>query len=295
MSAIYRSSAGAEEIARRYTEALRAWPVAAEQRRVSTDAGETFVVVSGPADAPPLVLLHGSGANSATWRADVESWSVHFRTYAVDLIGEPGRSAPSRPPLDSDAYASWLDQVSAGLGISHTAVVGVSLGGWVGLDYAIRRPGRVTRLALVCPGGIGRQMVGWIPGAVLLRLFGRAGVRRSAAVATGLRGPEYRELLDELAVTFTQFRPRTRLPLFTDEALGDVRVPVQVTVGARDVMFDSAGTARRTRACIPDARVVVLPEAGHAVFGQTESILEFLLGSAGGTPPGDAADQQAGL
>ncbi|GAB2474096.1 hypothetical protein [Streptosporangium sandarakinum] len=57
MSAIYRSEAGAEEIRRRYRDALGDWPVPAEQVRVPTRQGETFVVVSGPQDAPPMVLL----------------------------------------------------------------------------------------------------------------------------------------------------------------------------------------------------------------------------------------------
>lgn len=60
MSAIYKSEAGAHEIRRRYQEDLRNWPVPAEQLRVPTREGETFVMVSGPRDAPPLVLLHGS-------------------------------------------------------------------------------------------------------------------------------------------------------------------------------------------------------------------------------------------
>ncbi|QNG18789.1 alpha/beta fold hydrolase [Rhodococcus triatomae] len=290
MSAIYRSATGAQEIARRYTEALGAWPVAAEHHHIPTHVGETFVVASGPIGAPPLVLLHGSGANTTAWRDDVESWSRHFRTYAVDLVGEPGRSAPTRPPLDSDACASWLDAVLDEEGIGNAALLGMSLGAWTALDYAIRRPERVTRLALLCPGGIGRQKVGWIPRALLLRLFGRRGIRRSAATVTGLHGREYRQLLDEVALTFTQFRPRTRLPVFGDEALRGVRVPVQVTVGDSDVLFDSAGTARRVRECIPHADVMTLPGVGHAVFGRTEPLLEFLLEDS---RPG--GDQDAGL
>ncbi|WP_405135962.1 alpha/beta fold hydrolase [Nocardia sp. NBC_01388] len=118
--------------------------------------------VPPPLNAPPLVLLHGSGANSSTWRGDIASWSRDFRTYSVDLVGEPGGSAPARPKLNSDAVALWLDDVRAGLGISRTAVVGMSLGGWTALDYAVRRPDRITGLALLCPGGVGKQRYGWI-------------------------------------------------------------------------------------------------------------------------------------
>ncbi|MEU5213145.1 alpha/beta hydrolase [Streptomyces sp. NPDC020742] len=277
MSAIYTSEAGASEIQRRYQEALRAWPVPAEQLRIPTGEGETFVLASGPRDAPPVLLLHGSGANTTMWQDDVASWAQHFRTYALDVIGEPGLSAPSRPPLASDAYARWLDEVLEGLGIGSAAVVGTSLGGWLALDYATRRPERVTHLALLCPGGLGRQKWGWIARALLLRLLGRRGVHRSVRAATGLDSPQARPVLDQVALIFTHFKPRTeRLPIFPDGALRRLTVPVLVVVGGRDVLFDSADTARRVRRCVPHATVNVLPEVGHAILGQTDTVTRFL-------------------
>ncbi|MFJ6790920.1 alpha/beta fold hydrolase [Streptomyces angustmyceticus] len=277
MSALYKSEAGAHELRRRYQEQLRDWPVPAEQLRVPTREGETFVVASGPPDAPPVLLLHGSGANATNWRDDVAAWSRHFRTYALDLIGEPGLSAPSRPPLSSDAHARWLDDVLAGLGITRTAIVGMSLGGWLALDYATRHPERVTRLALLCPGGVGKQKTGWLFQALLLRPFGRWGARRSVRAATGLHAPEARPILDQVVLTFSHFHPRTeRLPVFPDSALRRLTMPVLVTAGRRDVMFDSAETARRIRHCLPHATVRLLPDAGHALLGQTDSVLAFL-------------------
>src|SRR5947208_9885252 len=100
---------------------------------VPTREGHTFVVASGDRHAPPLVLLHGSGANSASWISDVSEWSQRFRVYAVDMIGEPGLSAPARPPFASEAYANWLDDVWKGLGLTAASVAGVSLGGWLAL------------------------------------------------------------------------------------------------------------------------------------------------------------------
>ncbi|MCM6773555.1 alpha/beta fold hydrolase [Nocardia sp. CDC159] len=277
MSAIYKSERGRALILDRYREALRQWPVAAEQLRVPTRAGETFVVASGPAAAPPLVLLHGSSANASTWRGDIARWATDFRVYAVDMVGEPGLSARARPRLDSEAVALWLDDVLDGLGLTDTAIGAISLGGWVGLDYAIRRPDRVTRLALLCPGGVGRQRFGFLWKLLPLRLFGRRGLRRSAGIVTGLTEPRFAPVLDEVVLIATHFRPRTeRLPIFTDDQLRGLAMPVLVVVGGRDVMFDSAETARRMRELAPRATVRMLPEMGHAVVDQTETMGEFL-------------------
>ncbi|PKW14258.1 alpha/beta fold hydrolase [Saccharopolyspora spinosa] len=277
MRTIYKSEAGAGEIRRHYREVLSTWPVPAEHVRVPTREGETFVVVSGPEDAPPVLLLHGSGSNTTMWLPDIATWARHFRTYAVDVIGEPGMSAPSRPPLGSEAYALWLDDVLKGLGITRTSIVATSLGGWLALDYATRKPERVASLALLCPGGVGRQKVGWLFKALLLRAFGRRGVRRSAGMVAGLDPVQDKAVLDALVLTFTQFKPRTeRLPVFADDALRRLTMPVLVMVGGRDAMFDSARTARRVRRCVPHATVNLLPEVGHAILGQTDRVLEFL-------------------
>ena len=65
------------------------------------------------------------------WMGDVAAWAEHFRVYAVDVIGDAGLSAPSRPPLASDAHALWLDDVMQALSLERASLVGVSLAdGW---------------------------------------------------------------------------------------------------------------------------------------------------------------------
>lgn len=281
MNAIYRTEAAGALLREQYRQDLAQAPVPTEQLRLPTREGETFVLACGPEQAPPLVLLHGSGANSSIWFPDLPAWSEHFRVYAVDLVGEPGLSAPSRPDLSTEESAMWLDDVFEGLGLDRAAVAGMSLGGWAALDYTIRRPHRVSRLVLGCPGGLGPQRQWRILAAGLLTLFGRRARRGSVGFLVGLNPAEGKDavVLQEIMEVFTRFRPRTEtLPVFPDEALRSLSVPVQVTVGERDQMFDSARTAQRVRECVPQARVRVLPGVGHALTSQTEPVLGFLRG-----------------
>lgn len=274
---IYKTEAGGREIVHRYEQTLASWPVPAEHLRVPTREGETFVLVCGPADAPPLLLLHGSGANATMWMGDVTSWAGHFRVHAVDMIGEPGLSAPARPPLDSPAYALWLDDVLDHLGLERTAITGASLGGWLALDYATRRPDRVERLALLCPGGVGRQKVGFLVKALLYKPFGQWGRYRSIKAVAGVDVRTMPAVADYLALTFTHFLPRRdRLPVFPDEALRRLTMPVLVIVGGRDAMLDSHGTAERMTSNVPHATVTLLPDVAHSIIGQTQPILDFL-------------------
>lgn len=290
----YRSAAGARAVLDRYQEVLAGWPVPNQQRTVPTREGPTFVISSGPDNAPPVVALQGSSANTARWLPNIGAWAQRLRIHGVDLIGEPGLSAPSRPPMTSDAYALWLDDVMEGLGLSHASLIGVSLSGWVTTDYATRRPQRITSLVLLAPGGIGRAKVGVAVKSLLLRPFGRwgrrqmllsvAGRRPTPGGADGGSAPRpdparWQSLLPGLTMLiFKHFRPRRqRLPLFSDDALRRLTMPVLAVVGGKDVIFNSRQTAQRLRRAAPHATITFLPHARHILPDQTIPVLEFLL------------------
>jgi len=100
VAAIYKSEAGRQAVERHYRDVLQRWPVPNRQLLVPTCQGETFVIVSGESNAMPAVLFHGSGTNSSVWIRDIAEWAQRYRIYAVDMIGEPGLSAASRPFLN---------------------------------------------------------------------------------------------------------------------------------------------------------------------------------------------------
>jgi len=281
MKTIYKSSEGERLIRERYQAFLKYWPAPNEQIHVPTQQGSTFVVVSGPKNAPPLLMLHGGAANSAMWMGEVAAFARCFRVYCIDMIGEPGLSAPVRPSLASDAYAAWLDDVLDHLSIDRPSIYGVSLGGWLALDYAIRRPERVERVAVLCPGGIGRQKVGIVFATLLSRMFGGWGRRKLMERILGRAPadptPPVKAFMDFIALIHRHFRPRmVKLPAFSDGSLRNLGAPVLAIVGGRDVLIDSKATKRRLEENAPGAKVVYLPEAGHVIFGQMPRVLEFL-------------------
>ena len=289
MKAIYKSSEGDRLVRERYQAFLKYWPVPNEQIHVPTQQGSTFVVISGPKDAPPLLLLHGGAGNSAMWMGGVAAFARSFRVYCIDMIGEPGLSAPARPSPASDAYAVWIDDVLDRLSIERASIFGVSLGGWLGLDYTIRRPARVERLAVLCPGGIGRQKVGTFLATPLFRMFGGWGRRKLAERILGRAPvdppPPLKAFLDFVVLIHRHFRPRmVIMPVFSDGALRNLRVPVLAIIGGRDVLLDSEQTKRRLERHVPGAQVVYLPEAGHLLPDQTARVLEFLRDSSRPTP-----------
>jgi len=281
MRSIYKSAEGEHAVRERYLEILKRWPVPNQQLRVPTREGETFIVACGDESAPPLLLFHGSMANSAMWMGDVRAWAEHFRVYAVDLIGDAGLSAPSRPPLGSEAHALWLDDVMQALSLTQASLVGVSFGGWLALDYATRRPQRVESLVVLCPGGVGRQKLSIVFKTIPLRMLGAWGTRKAGELVLGRApanpSPAVKYFVQFMSLIHTNFRPRmVKMPVFSDDSLKRLSTPVLAILGGQDVLLDSAGTKRRLEQNVARAEIRYFPEAGHFIPGQTATILEFL-------------------
>jgi pimeloyl-ACP methyl ester carboxylesterase len=281
MSRIYKTAEGERLVREKYLAFLKHWPAPNQQLRIPTSQGETFVVVCGAEDAPPLLLLHGGAGNAAMWMGDVAAFARHFRVFAIDMIGEAGLSAPSRPSLASDTHAIWLDDVLRELKLNRVSIVGVSLGGWLALDYATRRPDRVEKLAVLCPGGVGRQKIGIVFLTILLPLCGAWGKRKLMEKILGRPPadppPAVKAFIGFVNLIHRHFRTRmVKLPVFSDDALSRLKMPLMAIVGARDVLLDSAETRRRLEQHAPSSEVVYLPEAGHLIPNQTERITAFL-------------------
>lgn len=124
------------------------WPVPYETIEADTRRRRTFVIACGDSALPPLLLIHGSGSNAAMWIGDAAEYSKHYRVYAVDVPGEPGKSCDTRPDLRTHAHPEWLRDVFVSLNADRTFIVGLSLGGWVALRFASAYPEKVVKLAL---------------------------------------------------------------------------------------------------------------------------------------------------
>ncbi|MBV8846715.1 MAG: alpha/beta hydrolase, partial [Bryobacterales bacterium] len=170
------------------------------------------------------------------------------------------------------------------LSVERASIAGVSLGGWLALDYASRRPERIERIAVLCPGGVGRQKVGIVFATIGLKMCGAWGKRKLLELILGRPRanptPTVKAFMEFVSLIHKYFRPRmVRLPVFADDALRKLRMPVLAIVGGRDVLLDSAQTKVRLQRNLVHAEVVFLPEARHFIPGQTERVLAFLKGA----------------
>lgn len=98
-------------------------------------------------------LVHAAMATATVWRPNVEALSEHFRVYAVDVVGQGGKTVANRKIESRRDYADWLNDLFDGLGIARGSVVGNSYGGFIALNQAAMAPERIDRVVLIGPAG----------------------------------------------------------------------------------------------------------------------------------------------
>ena len=263
-----------------YDAALARWPVPVRSREVATRFGATHVLVSGPASAPPLVLLPGGGATALAWSGAMRLLAAVRRVHVLDPVGDAGRSTATTPPASTDDVTGWLGQVLDGLGLGSVDLAGHSYGGWQALTFALDRPGRVRRLALVDPT---TTFAGFSPGYLLRAvpvLTRPTAARLRALVRWETGGRPVDDAWLDVAAAGAELPTappvRTRRP---DPArLGALTVPTMVVVPADGRAQDPRRVARSAAQVMPRATVVTLPGATHHTLpaGAERAVTEFL-------------------
>ncbi|MBK1783546.1 alpha/beta fold hydrolase [Prauserella cavernicola] len=269
-----------------YDRGFGALPEPAEQRDIETAFGTARVYRFGDRGGTPLVLLPGRAGTAVMWEPNLAGLLAHGPVYALDLIGEPGRSEQTAPIRGAADQAAWLSTVLAELDEPAVHLVGYSFGGWLAANLAVRAPERLASLTLIDPV----QTFARFPLQLLARtaLTLVPGVRRWARpsfldwVSGGAEvdsGDPVATVIDEGMRTYTIALPTPAV--FTDEQLRAVRVPVLVFIAGRSVMHDGGRAAARARELLPDVRVELWPSATHAIAGEDPErvearLLEFL-------------------
>jgi pimeloyl-ACP methyl ester carboxylesterase len=282
---IYNSPAVAARFERLYAQKLAAWPVPYESRFLDTRLGRVHVIVSGPQEAPPMLLLHASAVSSWSWIYNIEGLSQDWRVYAVDLIGDAGLSAyadlgnrMNTPADEADHYAEVMDL----LGLPRASVVGASEGGFIALNLALRHPERVERLVLLGPMGLS----GTIGAAARITLAQLFPVRPLQAATFRWAFSDNAKLQADFGEWFPLVMSGT-LPAkvapwpLSAEARRAMSRPALFVFGTRDNVVGDPEAARARAADFPDARVEVV-EAGHLMAAEApDEINALILGFLG--------------
>jgi pimeloyl-ACP methyl ester carboxylesterase len=286
----WRSPEGRARYVAAYDATLSLWPVPHESRTVPTRFGETHVLVSGPADGPPLVLMHAAGTSATQWFPNAGRLARQHRIHAVDFIGGPGKGAQTHAILSRADCVSWMTDLLDALEVERAGLVGSSHGGWFGLNLALSEPDRVGRIVLLAPAA---SLLPFRKATVLGLLLGphlpAFTARLSMRAVFGGRYEVNERFVKQLAMSLKYFRYQQGAVLpgvFDDDALRGLHTPTLVLVGENEMIYKARAALDRATRLIPGVEAELVPDAGH-LLGMEKAervdarILEFL-GKGGG-------------
>ena len=275
-------------------------PPAAHAEYIDLDGGRVRVLLGGPAEAPPFLLVHGGSNDNATisWYRMFEAFGTDHRVIAPELPGFGG-TVGIDPLGGPTAQADFLARVLSALGVERAVVAGVSMGGDVAMNLALRHPDLVEGLVLIAPGGLVERVgnrfthkAAWwtarMPDALLLP---------SAALANRFVGLALRAVVHDVSTmppeVVAEFRREARRPgaslgymRYNQATLGPrgmrnnlmpevgrITAPTLFFHGEKDPMVPPAGS-RRASELMPNARLVMVPDCGH--WAQLEAHERFV-------------------
>lgn len=270
----FKTQQGRDEVLKYYDMLLEKLTIPYERLNIDTRHGNTFLIVAGDVTAPPMVLLHGSSMNSSMWISDIIKYYQKYRVYALDIPGEAGRSDERQLPFTTSDLDDWLYDVFNSMSISKAVVMGASLGAWLAAKFAIRYPEKIDKLVLLCPAGIGTQNRNFIFTALFYMLFGEKGRRKLFKIINGNVDMPEIILKYQILITKNFNSRREPIPIFSDDEIRRLTMPVFLFVGAKDIMLHSMETADRLKKLVPNAKINILPEGGHSIINLADTIFE---------------------
>lgn len=256
------------------------------QRTLTVNGKEIFVAETGA--GAPMLLLHGGGPGAAglsNYARNIDPLAERFRVIVPDLPGY-GRSAKGVDQRDPFGYlAGQIRGLLDALGIDRAHLVGNSYGGSCALRLALDTPGRVDKLVLMGPGGVGttrglptpglKSLLAYYsgdgPSLAKLRTFIRSYLVYDAdAVPDSLIESRYQASIDPEVIANPPLQrpsgPRTlwRMDLTRDRRLSRLPTPTLVIWGRNDKVNKPTGASMLARR-MPNVDVLISANTGHWV------------------------------
>lgn len=295
---LYKSASGYRAIMSWYDDVLKLLDVEVESRFVRTRFGHTHMLVCGPEDGEPLILIPGIAGCAPLWRRQLPAFAKHFRVYALDIVGQPGRSDPYPPSFLNDEYVYWLQDVLDGLGIERAHFAGTSVGGWIVLRMGLRLPERVRKIVMFSPTGISRAKLPigiWIKKVLNKRKNADAleNDLTAKSVSSKTHGGSFgtfdRQLARLMALCTRHYRVDRSVGIHNEKtgkidfgkglrvlgkfflseprsALRQLKVPGLLIFGEHEILYNPRLISKRAKKLMPTLDSRIIQGAGHAAI-----------------------------
>jgi pimeloyl-ACP methyl ester carboxylesterase len=265
---VFKTKSAKADYLKSYNGALKLWKVNFKEEDLITSYGTAHVIITGPKDASPLVLLHGMDASSTMWYPNIEALSKNHRVYAIDFLMEPGKSVSCGETLNKTEVVTWYNEIFDHYKLQKFKVVGASRGGWVGTLLATQDNSRITKLALLSPAQTFETIDSKrkaMP-ALMLKLFPNKNKLRRTLKAFSYYPKKIDTLYKKQFYLANKYAKSNTSMLqmtpFSKEELKNIQIPVLVLIGDHDVI-NSDDTVEKSKKLIENSQAEKIKDAGH--------------------------------
>lgn len=268
-----------------YDQTLELWKTDYEELYIPTTDGIAHVLVSGPKDGEPVVLLHGMNASSTMWYPNIQMLSENYRVFAIDFLLEPGKSHVYDDIEKVDKVIDWYEEVLFALELDDFHLIGASRGGWLAVNLAFSNQKRIKSMILLSPA----QTFTWIRPSKdlfknIVKLFSskekriNQTLRSMSTDVTHIKDSYIRQYKLGLE-TDTENEFILSMRPFSTKELQSLQMPVLVLIGDDDIINESKTI--KIANTLPKGKGEIINNAGHFLsMDQAEvvnkKILEFL-------------------
>ncbi|MEJ2636982.1 MAG: alpha/beta fold hydrolase [Calditrichia bacterium] len=268
---IYKNPGIEKKLMRIYDSRISHWPVPYQTRYITTRYGKVHVIISGPGDAQPVLLLHASAMAGWSWLYNIEGLNKYYRTYAIDTIGDAGRSVLADIriyPEDGQSLSELYAEIMDSLGVQKASFIGASQGGFITANMALYAPERVDKIILCGPMGFTGTNSSVLR-ILFTTMFPVRPIQNSTTRWAFGDDPKIHEAVGEWFATILEgvISRQARPKPFTREQLQRLSMPVLLLLGKKDGLVGDPENTRQLVQTIPDVRLEIL-DAGHLISAE---------------------------
>ena len=305
---LYKSEEGYKKMMSWYNRVQEEISVDHESVFADTRFGKTHIILAGKENLKSILLIPGVAGCAPLWRHQINAFSEHFRVLAIDIVGQPGKSAASPPSVFNDDFTDWLEDIIHSLNLDRPHIVGVSTGGTTAMDMAIRKPDLIDKTVMCGPTGLARARLPfrqWLLTARKKNTDALSDDLTASSFSKPRSGETFgsfdRQLARGMALGTKHYRVDKSLGVYNEKTsrvdiikalkvIGKFFFSVDkkrlksfknkglLIFGEFEVLYNPWKISKRLQKLIPSLQIEIVKDAGHAaIYDQPEAVNKLVL------------------
>ena len=305
---LYKSEEGYKKMMSWYKRVQEEISVDHESVFADTRFGKTHIILAGKENLKSILLIPGVAGCAPLWRHQINAFSEHFRVLAIDIVGQPGKSAANPPSVFNDDFTDWLEDIIHSLNLDRPHIVGVSTGGTTAMDMAIRKPDLIDKTVMCGPTGLARARLPfrqWLLTARKKNTDALSDDLTASSFSKPRSGETFgsfdRQLARGMALGTKHYRVDKSLGVYNEKTsrvdiikalkvIGKFFFSVDkkrlksfknkglLIFGEFEVLYNPWKISKRLQKLIPSLQIEIVKDAGHAaIYDQPQAVNKLVL------------------